>query len=491
MPLKSATASRRRFLASVGATAATLPFLRVLPSYAQSDCTPKLITVFSGNGRVRHLWGGSDGPGGLQLRPNFAPLEPFKQHLLITEGIINRAAAEIGGTHEGGMRSLWTGNGKDDAHPSIDQLMMSQAGAGLPRSDSLYQQVVAKLNTAENATPNNRMAFDASGTPRDPLRSGTEVVQQFFGSMLPASAGDPQKAKQGIAQAALYDALNSQLSALLPRLCGEDRYQLEGMQTAVATVRNTVVKDCALPTVPADPASQPWERAWRPPADTLSLSATDDWYRARCRTAVDLTVAALACGVTRASALQFDQAASEAVAVGHGQHHHDISHGVPQLNSFVKTLQSAAQPPYMEVIGDTQRAPDPELLQTFGPVWSKLSEWELFYAEQVAYLLQQLDAFGILKDTLLVWGGEIDNGQHAHYNMPFVLAAGECIPIRRGHVVTFPTSFDDQRIAVTPAGSVRTQQDLLRTVLHAVGVDVQSVGAVGHNQGLLTELLLP
>ena len=50
--------NRRRFLQAVGATALTYPFLRALPSFAQSTTAPKyLILVFTPCGVVRYEWG--------------------------------------------------------------------------------------------------------------------------------------------------------------------------------------------------------------------------------------------------------------------------------------------------------------------------------------------------------------------------------------------------------------------------------------------------
>ena len=49
--------NRRKLLALAGGSALTLPFLRALPSYAQTADKKYLILVFSPNGVVRHNWG--------------------------------------------------------------------------------------------------------------------------------------------------------------------------------------------------------------------------------------------------------------------------------------------------------------------------------------------------------------------------------------------------------------------------------------------------
>ena len=133
-------ASRRRFLAAAGGSALALPFLRALPGYGQTETKRFLILAFCGNGVVRHTWGAEKlGPerGNITLHQSFqTALDPYKDYLTIVNGLRNKSADDIGGTHEGGMESLWTG-GKG---PSIDQIRRPEAGrraadARVPRDD--------------------------------------------------------------------------------------------------------------------------------------------------------------------------------------------------------------------------------------------------------------------------------------------------------------------------------------------------------------------
>jgi hypothetical protein len=499
--------SRRRFLTSIGATAAMLPFLRNLPSYAQGVNPSKLILVFSPNGRVRHLWGGDTSTGSLVLKQNLAPLQPYAQNIVVTEGVRNYAAAAIGGTHEGGMMSLFTGSSQASSsgggvkYPSIDTLFMSQA-TGTARKDSLYQQVVGWLNTAENAGPDNRCIFDASGTPRDPLKSCWDVMDQYMAgavmSMSGPSAADTAKAN---ARTAMLEALNKQMSGLLPRLCSEDKAQLQAMQDAVSKAGQSISQvSCTLPTIPTKPTvTNGGPPVWAPPENNIDFSKSSHWYRDRSRLAIDLLVAALACGVTRSGVLQYDQAASNAQAVGQSQDHHNTSHMAPQLQSFVQDIP-VMPPDYKYMCLDTEDNPSSALLSQNASAWSQLSVWENYYAEEVAYLVGQLQAHGVLDDTLLVWGSEIDSGAaHMHFNMPFLLAAGQNLPVKRGSVVNFPINY--LPTCVTTTGQSPSHNAFLRTVLNAVGVDVPSVGSttgadetnngasIAIKQDILTDLL--
>lgn len=501
-------ASRRRFLRSVGATAAMLPFLRSLPGFAQGQLPSKFVLVFSPNGRVRHLWGADDASGQFTLRQNLAALQSVAANITVTEGIRNFCAPVIGGTHEGGMMSLFTGtsegsqSGGPAGYPSIDTLFMAQA-TGTVRTDSLYQQIVADLNSAQNAGPQNRCIFDAAGNPRDPLRSCWEVMEQYMaGAVQDMSGPTPEEAAKGRANTALFESLNAQMSGLMPKLCAEDRQKLEGMQEAIAKAGQSMnAVSCTLPTLPAKPNVQPWEAIWAPPSSTIPLGDASHWYRDRSRLAVDLLVAALACGVTRSGVLQYDQAASVAMPANQSLDHHNLSHQNPNLIDFVQRLDGMP-PDYKQVCLDHQDDPPQTLRDAKADIWAKLSIWENYYAEEFAYLVTQLQSHGVLDDTLVLWGSEIDSGQgHAHYNMPFLLASGQNIPIKRGQVVRFPISYDanNQMGCIASNGTSPSHNDFFRTLLQALGTPVDRVGSTSATppmeatrqlqQGILTDLL--
>jgi hypothetical protein len=379
---------------------------------------------------------------------------------------------------------------------------MAQA-TGTARHDSLYQQIVGFLNTAQSASAANRACYDATGVPRDPLRSAWEVMDNYMAGAIEGIMGPtPEELARERSRTKMLEALNGQMSALLPRLCAEDKYQLEGMQDALAKAGQTINKVvCELPTLPAKPTvMNGGPPVWAPPESNIDFGKADHWYRERSRLAIDLLVAALACGVTRSGVLQYDQAASNAQAVGQSLDHHNTSHNQPQLYEFIERLPGEP-PDYKQVCLEHEESPMAQTLTNFASAWSQLSVWENYYAEEFAYLLSQLSSHGILNDTLIVWGSEIDAGAaHSHYNMPFLLAAGPNIPIKRGQVVRFPITYDNDDGCVPTTGPSPSHNDFLRTCLHAVGVDVPSVGSasgkdlngdktIDMNVGLLDDLL--
>jgi hypothetical protein len=330
------------------------------------------------------------------------------------------------------------------------------------------------------------------------------MEQYMAGAVQGMTGPTPEELAKEQANSAMFQSLIGQMGAVMPKLCSEDRAKLEGMQEALNQAAQTVDRvSCTLPTLPPKPQVEAWEAIWAPPSASIDLSQSMHWYRERSRLAIDLLVAALACGVTRSGVLQYDQAASNAQAVGQSLDHHNTSHGVPGLYAFIERIGGTAENNYMQICYDHQKDPSPEMLTQYEQVWRELSAWENYYAEEFAYLVTQLQAHGVLDDTAIVWGSEIDSGQgHQHYDMPFVLASGANLPFQRGKVVRYPISYDQKNAdgCIVTEGPSPSHNDFLRTVLEGVGVSVDSVGSASAtnpatmetatlNQGLLTSLL--
>jgi len=276
-------ATRRRFLAAAGGSALALPFLRALPGYGQTDTKRFLILAFSGNGVVRHTWGAEKlGPerGNIMLHQSFSTaLAPYKDYLTIVNGLRNKSADDIGGTHEGGMESLWTG-GKG---PSIDQIVGPVLGGVRP---TLEFRVMTNEDET-NRTRNNRMIFDASGVPIDPREDAATAATQLFAG-IGAGMTDPSVARNDMLRAQVFAQLGQELTAIKPRLCMEDQTHLEALRSGWDAVQQRLKDAKTLSCT-------------RPNATTNS----GYYYRDRSRSTIDLLVACLACDLTRTARLQW------------------------------------------------------------------------------------------------------------------------------------------------------------------------------------------
>lgn len=464
------SASRRRFLAAAGGSALALPFLRALPGYGQTADKRYLILAFSGNGVVRHTWGADKlgaGAGNIALRQSFkAALDPYKEYLTIVNGLRDKEADDIGGTHEGGMESLWTGG----HGPSIDQLVGPKLGGVRPTLEFRVMSNEDELNRVRE----NRMIFDSTGVPIDPREDATMAAAQLFAGI---GKPDPAVVRNDAIRQEVFGQLAQELTALKPRLCAQDQVHLEALRSGWDTVQQQLLNaknlTCTVPNL---------------------VISSGNYYRDRSRQTIEVMVMALACDLAHAASLQWSQARSDMVPsfLGISEKHHDISHQQPAHETLIRYDNAT-----MGFIDDSEH-PTAAQLSQYGPVWDKLTAINTFYAEEFAYLLKRLKETPVaggktlLDQTLVVWGTEIDNGQsHDHFNMPFVLAGGAAGRLNRGTVVDYPKAINfGPAINQTPPG-LRYHGDLLLTIAKLLNVPLDTIGAPQYDTVPLAELILP
>jgi hypothetical protein len=181
-----------------------------------------------------------------------------------------------------------------------------------------------------------------------------------------------------------------------------------------------------------------------PPASADVASASNNaGYRTQVTQMMDITTALLACDVTRVVTLQLSYAFSNVVHtwLGHTKGHHTLCHD-----------------------GIDERAP--------------LSAIDLWYSQQVAYLLGKLDAVSegsgtLLDNTLIAWGHENGSTAHRQDNVPFMLAGKAGGALRTGRFVNFQG---------------KPHAALLVSIAQLMGLDITSVGNINKNTGPLAGL---
>lgn len=462
--LRRIAMDRRKFLTAIGATALTAPMLNSLPSLAQSAEEKRyLVLLFTSNGIIRHKWGADvtgPGVGEFTLRPFLDKLTPFKDKMIILDGLEAKAAQ---GSHEAGMASLWTGSissGQLANSKSIDQIVAEQCGAG-----TAFKSIELMARAPEDyqgRSVQTRMCYSDAQQPLDPRDDPHAAFDSLFAgvSAMPATpampGAPPPLDRNRVIRQNLLAHLDGELGALAPRLCNEDRHQLDALRegwNSLATRLNAPV------TVGGGAACAPMTPVDDPMLQGLPLAA---------RQQMDILAMALACDLTRVASLQYSHALSPAIFpwLGQAETHHDLSHQQPQ--------------PYQVV---DLNAPTAAEQAQHAPVWDKLTAINVWYAEQVAYLAQRLSEipYGdrtLLDQTAICWGNELDNGSsHDHVNHPFVIIGGAGGKLKTGQVLSFPKN-------------ARAHNDLLVTLASAMGCSgISSVGEAMYNAGPITEML--
>src|SRR5256885_6611543 len=90
---------RRQFVKQLGLSAASLPFLIGLPSLGlASPARPRqrLIIMFSPNGTIPPSFWPDETGADFELKEIMAPLEPFKERMLVLHGLCNKVRGDCG-----------------------------------------------------------------------------------------------------------------------------------------------------------------------------------------------------------------------------------------------------------------------------------------------------------------------------------------------------------------------------------------------------------
>jgi len=390
---------RRDFLRGVTASAAMLPFLESLQARAQADDYPlRVLIVFSANGTIYDNWRPSGSETEFQLGPILAPLEPHKAKIMVLDEIDNESAHHgPGDGHMTGMGTLLTAiellegdqfkcGGTDPCSGwgggiSIDQLIANDLQARSSAAErTKFKSLELGVKTG-GADVWSRMSYAGADQPIAPMDDPYQVFERLFADL---NVDSEVLRRRLMMRRSVLDYVSSSLTRLGARVGSADRQKLEAHLTAVRDIESQLAAsqaNCAVPSV------------------AQGLSPRDnDSYPQVLRVQTDLLVRALACNLTQVATLQWGRSVDGTrmswLDIPEG--HHDLSHN-----------------------GDGDQASQDKI--------TRINTW---YAEQFAYLLQQLDGVpegngSLLDHTIVLWGNELGKGNaHTRRKIPFVMAGG-------------------------------------------------------------------
>jgi hypothetical protein len=461
-------------LQALGLGAAAGPLIPLLNADAQTASRPKrLLLLFTPDGSPALDYSNSVEwrPTGTEtaftLQSMEAPLDPFKAKITVPGGL-TMSAGGAGEAHAFGMAGLWSattlpgpgagvsfdgGNGHLTgwgAAATIDQIVAQAFGPGMPYAkaptdatqETSYRSIALGVQCGGPNTL-NRMTYTGANAPINPEVSPKAAFDRYFAGVTPTAGGspppvDPAAAQTRAEQQAILNLLKGETQKIRT-LVGTADYQkidahleglaaLERLNSAGATPTTPVAgANCALPPASADVAS----------------AANNAGYPTQVTQMMDIATALLACDVTRVVTLQLSYAFSNVVHtwLGHTTGHHTLCHD-----------------------GLDERTP--------------LSAIDLWYSQQVAYLLGKLDAVNegtgtLLDNTLVVWGHENGTTAHRQDNVPFMLAGSAGGALRTGRFVNFPG---------------KPHAMLLVSIAQIMGLPITSVGDIQVNSGPLVGL---
>jgi hypothetical protein len=386
------TSTRRQFLSKLGLSAAALPFLPTLPSFAQNPSGAKMqriIFVFTPNGTIPpEFWPDQEGPD-FQLKRILAPLEPFKNRLMTLKGVSNK----IRGDGDGHMRGISCLLTADELLPGNIQ-GGSDKPAGWARNISIDQEIrnflQARPETAtrfgslelgvavpNRADPWTRESYAGPNQPLAPLSDPYALFDKLYGGM---------KDRENLGS--VLDEVRDDLKTIASHVDREEKDLLEKHATFVREMEKDLqsggTKNLIFP----------------PPALEAGVALDNDGIPKISAMQTDLLANAFANGMARVATLQYTNSVGQARMRWldiHDDHHH-LSHE-PDTNAEAQ---------------------------------EKLVKINTWLAGEIASLARKLDAIPepggqgtMLDHTTIVWTNELGKGNsHSLDNIPFVLLGG-------------------------------------------------------------------
>ncbi len=323
-------ATRRDLLKTLGVGAACLPLLPETKSFAQAGGFPnRLMIVLLTEGYRPGMVAPAAGPLANQTLPAVTmPLEKHKNDLIILTNLGNpqfRGCARWGHGTYGTIFAQdrgdpTTGNGKEywePTNPTFDQVI-AKANSKDVTMGSLHTSV--RVGTNSGGTGSNRCFYSAAVTPITPEADPYKLYNMLF-SGKPAPMGDPNADKLRAQRKSLLDYVGKSLEKFGNQL-GKDGKTMVG--THLASI-NQLEKTLTAPKMTGGACGVMFTGDASKPVDLASNNNNGVLLNAHFQ----IMTAALKCGVTRVTTLQFGDATGGSVTfpqVNVNRNWHSLGH---------------------------------------------------------------------------------------------------------------------------------------------------------------------
>lgn len=466
--------NRRNFLtlcSKFGLTYASYPLLSALPSLARAvdlelSQNKRFLTVYSPHGMHQPSWtcGEGDQQGNdWNLSNVLNPLQPVKDKTLVLEGI-SRYGNTHPQRHQQGMVGFMTGNELYNEGFSIDQMLADQWNTQVLH---LGVQSSPRLHNGKSNYDNFRISFRGDGERGAQIANNNPFTafQQTFGSITPQNPYESFATNRSV-----LDALLGEINSVKSRLSTNDLQLLDSHQQSIRDIEcrlHGVYCNEEISEVPSAPAS------CQPPAMIAQPSNLDKWLTEQqnfptiARLQADISVAAMVCNISPVVVLQ--HAATESthtyswVTNDRGDpatsgNHHSLSHNIYSSSNAVRDFNA-------------------------------IQNW---YAEQVSYMAQKLDAVpegdGTVLDNSLIWWATCLGTPQSHHqnNWPSVLVGSAGGFFETNQALDFRKEqngncYRDPNNCIRDDRSDTSQVDLLNTIAASLGMGATDNRAVVGN----------
>jgi hypothetical protein len=439
--------SRRTFLRGVGVTM-SLPFLEsMVPAQtplARTAANPQLRLglCFIPHGAVMNNWTPAE-EGALKLSPILAPLEPFKDQVVVVSNLAHRMAGPAGPGDNGGDHTRCPAVFLNGVHPkrtdgadilagtTIDQIAARKIGLDTPLPSlelaiEDYSGLVGSCDVGFSCTYMNTISWRTPTTPM-PMEINPRLV---FDRMFGDGATTEERLARIERQRSILDAVTGQVNRLQGGLGANDRNRMAEYLDTVREIERRIQlaekQNNSKLSVPTSPTGIP------------------DDHQAHTKLMFDLMALSFQADITRISTFMMAR---------------EVSYRTFPMLGITEAFHPASH---------HQNNPARQ---------DALTKINAYHVSLVAYLLEKLkgtpDGDGNLLDhSLILYGSAMSNSNvHDHSPLPVFVAGGATGKMKGGRHLKYPKE--------TP------MSNLLLTILDKAGVPQESVG---DSTGLLSEV---
>ena len=383
---------RRQFIRDIGVSTAALPFITGLPSLGLAATTPprqRLVVMFSPNGTIpKNFWPDATGSD-FELKEIMKPLAPFRDRMLVLNGLNNRVRGD-GDSHMRGMSCLLTGielfpgniQGGSDTPAgwakgiSIDQ-EIKNFFQSREATRTRFGSLEFGVGVSDRADPWTRMSYAGPNQPVAPTDDPYQMYQKLYGQL-----------RDRDSLLSILDEVRDDLDRVSKKISAEDRRLLEEHAGFVRQMEQEFgrVDNNALVS--------------NPPKFEAGITNQNDNVPRLSRMQIDLMVNSFVNDFARVGTLQYTKSVGQArmnwLNIKDG--HHGLSHESDKNEDAVDKL-------------------------------TRINKW---FAGELAYLAGRLADTpepggngSLLDNTTIVWTNELGKGNsHTLGNIPFVLLGG-------------------------------------------------------------------
>ena len=456
LPTSGITRRSALQLLGMGAAASVLPGPFLSRARAADPIPKRIVFFYTNHGSHRPAWlpvgvgGAAANETAYEFGEIHQPLKDFKQDILLIDGLDmlssdvqtgSAANAHIRG-HCHSMTSKEMADANLGGGISIDQ-HIAQA---LRKSGVIT--ALPSLEIGVDSNSESRISFAAASQQLPIEGNPSNTFKRLFPTGAAPGGSNMPVDNSGAQQKSILDFVSGEFAQLSPKLSREDREKLEVHADIVRDLETRLgigtQRTCTAPTITAAPAQR---------------SDYGAWYQSTGDSFMRLIQAAFACDLTRV--VTFNMEAIPDSLCGYTS-----SFGTTDMHDLIHKVAQSGDPLSKNA-------------QAVGVVKKFHTEYAKQFAKLLGYLaaIPEADGSTALDHTIVLWCGEIAEGNHDLHKLPWLIAGQGGGSIRTGRYLQVPRS-----------PKSRGHNDLFVSLANAMGSNITTFGTASVCQGPLSNL---